>query len=346
MSRHSRCIPALLTGLLAVAVAVVPAARGHAANSANSANSAHPARASMTPVRIAFSTWTGYGPLVVGVQRGLFKKYGLDVSYSVVEDPTSRFAAFRSGRLDGLASTVDTFARQAAQGVQLVQVLGIDRSVGGDGIVAKKNITSVKQLKGKTIAVNVGSTSEWFLDYVLTHNGLSVNDITIEDMPDSSVAGSTFRAGRVDVAVTWEPWLTRANKAPYGPILISTTKYPDIIVDALAFRAAYARAHPDVVRDFVKGYYDAVTYVDTHKSDALSIIGTFTGEKTDAVRADLTTVKLMNRSESKAYFGTAARPGKIYDVARQAGSFWLRIKKTTRMPDVNSIVDPSYLEKM
>lgn len=300
----------------------------------------------MTPVRIAFSTWTGYGPLVVGVQRGLFKKYGLDVIYTVVEDPTSRFAAFRSGRLDGLASTVDTFSRQAAQGVPLVQVLGIDRSVGGDGIVAKKNITSVKQLKGKTIAVNVGSTSEWFLDYVLEHNGLSVNDITIEDMPDSTVAGSTFRAGRIDVAVTWEPWLSRAEQAPFGHILVSTTTYPDIIVDDLAFRSAYATAHPGAVRDFIKGYYEAVTYIDTHKSDALSIIGAFTGEKPAAVQADLTTVKLMHLAQAKAYFGTAAKPGTIYRVAREAATFWLRIKKSTRMPDVNGIIDPRYLEQM
>ena len=60
-----------------VAVAAVPAQPTRAA-------------ASLTPINISFSTWTGYGPLVVGVQDGVFKKYGLDVKYSLIESPSLR----------------------------------------------------------------------------------------------------------------------------------------------------------------------------------------------------------------------------------------------------------------
>src|SRR5579885_3336990 len=110
----------------------------------------HQARAANVPIRMAFSTWTGYGPLVVGVKQGIFKKYGLDVSYTLIEDPTARRDALRGGRLDAAATTVDTISRWAGQNVTMVQVLGIDKSQGGDGIVAKKTIASVKDLKGKT----------------------------------------------------------------------------------------------------------------------------------------------------------------------------------------------------
>ena len=34
----------------------------------------------LTKIRIAFSTWTGYGPLVVGVQKNFFKNAGLDAA--------------------------------------------------------------------------------------------------------------------------------------------------------------------------------------------------------------------------------------------------------------------------
>jgi NitT/TauT family transport system substrate-binding protein len=320
-----------LAALLLVAAAVTPAYR---------------AQAGMPAVRISFSTWTGYGPLVVGVQKGIFAKHGLNVTYSLIEDPNERRAAVQAGQLDGVASTVDTFTHWAAIGVPVVQVLGIDKSEGGDGIVAKKSITSVKQLKGKTVAVNIGSTSEWFLDYVLKQNGMTFSDIKIQDMPDSGVAGSTFVAGKVDAAVTWQPWLGRADSVPFGHILVSSAKYPNIIVDDLAFSAGYARAHPDVVATFVKAYYDAVSYVKTDPKDALPVIGKFTHETNSGVQSDLATVPLMDLPTARKYFGTSAKPGPIYDVSRLAANFWISIKQISKAPNFSQIIDSSYLQKM
>src|SRR5947209_6616034 len=141
----------------------------------------------LTKIRIAFSTWTGYGPLVVGVQKNFFKNAGLDVSYTVVESATAREAALRANQLDGAATTVDTFTRWAAQGTPIQVLLGIDRSAGGDGIVAKKGINTVKQLRGHTVAVAGGTVSEFFFDYVLHQNGMTLKDVKVQDMPDSSV---------------------------------------------------------------------------------------------------------------------------------------------------------------
>ena len=110
----------------------------------------------MAKIRIAFSTWNGYAGLVIGVKSGIFKKAGLDVQYSVIEDPVARFNALKAGSLDAIATTPDTFARTYARGIKTVQVLGLDASVGGDGIVADKSISSVKQLKGQKVAVSAG----------------------------------------------------------------------------------------------------------------------------------------------------------------------------------------------
>jgi NitT/TauT family transport system substrate-binding protein len=302
--------------------------------------------ASPISVHIAFSTWTGYGPLVVATQQHMWAKYGLDVTYTIIEDPSARRDALRAGRLDGAATTVDTISRWAGQNVPMVQVFGIDKSQGGDGIVAKKSITSVKQLKGKTVALNIGSTSEWFFDYVLGQNGMSVNDVKILDMPSSGVAGSTFVANKVDAAVTWEPWLDRAQKAPFGHVLVSSKAYPNIIVDDFSFRPAFIKAHPGVVTDFIKGYYDAVSQVTSGNSAAIAVVGKYVGEDSKGVAYDLSTVPLMNLAASKAYFGTAANPGPIYVIAKASANFWLSSKIIRHLPNYNQIIDPSYQASM
>jgi NitT/TauT family transport system substrate-binding protein len=106
--------------------------------------------------------------------------------------------------------------------------------------------------------VNVGSTSEFFLAYVLQQNGMSINDIHIQDMESSSTAGSTFVAGCTDVAVTWEPWLDRAEKVPFGHVLVSSKEYPNIIVDVFGFRTDFLDAHRSIVPKFIRAYYEAV----------------------------------------------------------------------------------------
>jgi NitT/TauT family transport system substrate-binding protein len=300
----------------------------------------------MTKVRIAFSTWTGYGPLVVAIQRGFFKKHGLDVSYSVVESASDRKAAIQANQLDGAASTVDTFARWAAQGAPIQIVLAIDFSAGGDGIVAKKSITTVRQLKGETVAVAPGTVSEFFFDYVLQKNGMTINDVDLKDMPDSSVSGSTFAAGKVDAAVTWEPWLTRAAHTGFGHILVSSAKYPTIIVDALAFRTDFIKAHRSAVQNFVRAYYEAVNYAKTRTGDAYKVIGTYVNETPAQVAGDLQKVPLFDLAKSKSFFGTPSNHGPIYTTARKAGSFWLRLKQINKMPNLSQLINSTFLQSL
>src|SRR6202022_1269087 len=123
-------------------------------------------------IHIASSTWTGYALIYLANAKGIWAKHGLDVNFKDVEDPNDRFIALAAGRLEGMASTVDAFARQQSNGVAAVEVFPIDASVGGDGILAANTIQSVADLKGKKVGVNQGSVSEWFLAQVLEKNGL------------------------------------------------------------------------------------------------------------------------------------------------------------------------------
>jgi NitT/TauT family transport system substrate-binding protein len=224
---------AAITGVVAL-VAVSAAANSSAAPRQHKA---------MAKIRIAFSTWNGYAGLVIGVKSGIFKKAGLDVQYSVIEDPVARFNALKAGSLDAIATTPDTFARTYARGIKTVQVLGLDASVGGDGIVSEKKITSVKQLKGQKVAVSAGSTSQWFLAYVLSVNHLSLKDVKQVDLT-SGDAGAAFAAGRVPVAVTWQPWLDRTKKNPNGHVLVSSKQYPTIITDQVGFTPDFIKKNP------------------------------------------------------------------------------------------------------
>jgi len=342
MSMIGRGRRAAFVALLGVLVALVAAGCRDTDNGGDSASGGASKKAQ--PIRIAFSTWNGYIGIVIGVKEGLFEKAGVKVDYTVVEDPVQRFNALKSGSLDAIATTPDTFSRTTAQGIQTVQVLGLDASVGGDGIVAENSIGSVKDLAGQKVGVSAGSTSQWFLAYMLNENGMSLDDVEQVDMT-SGDAGSAFAAGRIPAAVTWEPWLSKAQKNPDGHVLVSTAKYPKIITDQVAFDPAFIKEHPDSVKAFVKGYQAAVDFLHSDEDQALEDVTDYLGQSPDEIKATMKTVPVWGIDESREYYGTKDDPGPIYDIFDKSATFWKDIGEIKTMPDAKAAIDPSFIQQ-
>ena len=296
------------------------------------------------PVRIAFSTWNGYIGIVIGVKEKLFEKAGVKVDYTVVEDPVQRFNALKSGSLDAIATTPDTFSRTTAQGIETVQVLGLDASVGGDGIVAENSIQAPADLKGQKVGVSAGSTSQWFLAYVLDQNGMSLDDVEQVDMT-SGDAGSAFAAGRIPAAVTWEPWLSKTQKNPDGHVVVSTEKYPTIITDQVAFTPDFVKENPDSVRRFIKGYQSAVDFLHSNPDKAYEDVADYLGQTPDEIEATLKTVPVWGIKESQDYYGTKDDPGPIYDIFKKSADFWKESGEIDASPDPNKAIDPSFVQQ-
>ena len=100
-------------------------------------------------VRIAHSTWVGYGPLYIARDKGFFKKNGVDVDLIVMEDPKERFPTLMADKIQMIASTVDTALLYLKKPNDFQYVVAIDDSNGGDGIVASRTSRRIADLKGR-----------------------------------------------------------------------------------------------------------------------------------------------------------------------------------------------------
>jgi NitT/TauT family transport system substrate-binding protein len=143
-----------------------------------------------------------------------------------------------------------------------------------------------------------------------------------------------------------EPWLTRAAHTSFGHILVSSARYPNIIVDAFGLRTDFIRAHTAAVRNFVRAYYQAVNFTESKPAQANQVIGKYVNETPAQVSQDLTKVPLMTLAISKTYFGTAQNPGPVYKTARSSSNFWLRLKKISKMPNLHTLINTSFLSSM
>ena len=120
------------------------------------------AAAQDTKIGIGISGWTGFAPLTLAKEAGIFKKNGLDVTIRKIPQ-ASRHLAIASGDIQCAATTVETWVAWNANGVATRQIFQLDKSYGADGMVVRNDIASIKDLKGKTVAASAPSTAPYFL---------------------------------------------------------------------------------------------------------------------------------------------------------------------------------------
>ena len=103
---------------------------------------AAPALAQETRLSIGISGWTGFAPLTLAKEAGIFKKNGLDVTIRKIPQ-ASRHLAIQSGDIQCAATTVETWIVWNANGVATKQIFQLDKSYGADGMVVRNNINSI-----------------------------------------------------------------------------------------------------------------------------------------------------------------------------------------------------------
>ena len=302
-----------------------------------------PAGAAAETLRLGYSTWVGYGPLFLARDNRYFDEAGVNVELTKVENPADRFAALAAGRLDGLVTTLDTMSLYWKPDFQFQAVLGLDDSDGGDGIVARSSITTIKGLRNKKVAVNLGSVSDFFLNVLLRQNAMKATDLNIINMRQDD-AGAAFMGGKVDAAVTWEPWLSRAKQAPGGHVLIDSSKTPGLIVDIMVIRTDYIKAHPNAVKAAVAGWYQAVGYWKAHEDDADAIMAKAVGgwlKDVKDFKATLSGVRYYDKAINAQYM---APGGQIYTTAQNAIDVWTALGRIREKETAATLINPDFVK--
>jgi NitT/TauT family transport system substrate-binding protein len=302
--------------------------------------------ASAKPVSFSYgiSSWIGYAPLYLAKEKGIFEKNGIDVNLVKMEGAADRRTALAANRIQGYSTTVDSHVMTAASDVAVVQVAALDDSFGGDGIVANKEIKSLKDLVGKSVAVETGGGASffWFL-YLLQTEGIKYDDIKVQNL-SAGDAGAAFVAKKVDAAVTWEPWLTKAKNTDFGSVLISSDKTPGVIADTIGIRKDFIEKNPQAVKAFVKSWYDALDYYKNNQDEAIAIMAKSMDQTADEFKAALTGVQYYDQAKNKEYFGTKEKPGKLRELTELSSKLWMQYKLIDKQPNIDDLIDYSFIQ--
>lgn len=278
------------------------------------------------PFRIGFSTWVGYGPFYVAQEKGFFAEEGLNVELIRMEGTGEKRAALLSKRLEGLGSTVDDYIVGISQGLNGKMVLFIDESYGGDGVLVKSNIKTIKDFAGKRIGVQPGFVNHFFLLHLLDIGNLNQDNVKIVPMEPDQAAIALLK-DNIDIAVTWEPHLSLIkNRKDYNLFITTRDKLAQkIIVDNLIIRDDVLKNRSKEVEKLIKVWFKTIQFIEQNREDSYKIIAKFFKLKQEEVSNMLSGARFMSLEENRNFFDTRRNPN-VYSICEKALKLYQKSK--------------------
>jgi NitT/TauT family transport system substrate-binding protein len=291
-----------------------------------------------TKVAIGISGWTGFAPLTLAKEAGIFAKNGVDVTIKKIPQ-ASRHLAIASGDIQCAATTVETWIVWNANGVATTQLFQLDKSYGADGMVVRNNIASIKDVKGKTVAASAPGTAPYFtLAWFLKKNGLSVKDVTVVNM-EPGPAAQAFIAGQNDVAMTYEPYLSAVREKPEaGKIIATTLDYP-MIMDTFGCTPKFISENEAAVKALAKSYFEAVAMIKSEPAKAYEIMGADVKQTGEKFEASAKYLRWQDQEANKKFF-----TGEFMTFSKEAAELLKEIGIIKEIPDLSKLADTRFIQ--
>jgi NitT/TauT family transport system substrate-binding protein len=298
------------------------------------------AHAQETKVAIGISGWTGFAPLTLAKEAGLFKKHGLDVSIKKIPQK-DRHLAVASGDIQCAATTVETWVAWNANGVATTQIFQLDKSFGADGMVVKPGITSIKDLKGKTVAADAPGTAPYFgLAWMLAKNGLSIKDVKVVNLSPQAAANAMI-AGTdgIDAAMTYEPYLGAVRAKPEaGKIIATTLDYP-MVMDTFGCTPKFLAENPKAAQALANAYFDALDMIKADPKKSFEIMGADVKQTAEAFEASQKYLRWQDRAANQKFFA-----GEHAQFSKEAADLLLAVGIIKALPDMSKLADARFVK--
>ncbi len=293
--------------------------------------------AAQTRVAIGISGWTGFAPLTLAKEAGIFAKNGVDATIRKIPQ-ASRHLAILSGDIQCAATTVETWIVWAANGVPVRQLFQLDKSYGADGMVVRNSVNNIRELRGKTVAASAPGTAPYFtLAWFLKQNGMSIRDVTVVNM-EPGPAAQAFIAGQNDAAMTYEPFLSSVRAAPQaGKILHTTLDYP-MVMDTFGCTPAFIAANEGAVRAMTNSYFEALEMIAREPARANQIMGADVRQSAEDFAKSASYLRWQDKAANQAFFA-----GPHAEFSNQAADLLLELGIIRQKPDMTQLADTRFI---
>jgi outer membrane protein OmpA-like peptidoglycan-associated protein/ABC-type nitrate/sulfonate/bicarbonate transport system substrate-binding protein len=319
-------------------------------------------------VRFALNVWAGWGPIIHA--NGGFKAERVwrtpegkpfKVELVLIDDPVAMRDAYANGdvhigwaTLDMVPLFMEAFVDRSGNPKDsriMPRIFQqVDWSNGGDGIVVRGDIKTVRDLRGKRIVLAQNSPSHYFALNMLVSGGVQPSEVKWTFTSDAFQAAAAFNADKsISAAVTWAPDIYNLSDVPGNRMLVNTVTANKLIADVWFARADFAKDHGDICEALVRGIFDAMVELKTDEAkQALSkLMATGYNLPASDALGMLADAHSTNWAENYQFFVNQNNPANFERVWNQAYYLYRRIGTVKHQPvSFQKVMDFSIIKKL
>ncbi len=319
-------------------------------------------------VRFALNVWAGWGPIILannGFKPGKEWKTAEGDTFKVelvlIDDPVAMRDAYAAGSVHiGWATLdmvplfmegfVDKLGQPRDSRVMPRIYQQIDWSNGGDGIVARESIKTVKDLRGKKVILAQNSPSHYFLLNMLVSGGVQPSEVNMVFTTTAFEAAAAFNSQKdAAAAVSWAPDIYNLAGVQGNRMLVTTQTANKLIADVWFARADFAKDHRDKLVAITRGIFDSME--ELKKEDKKAECAKLMAEGYNIPASE--TIKMFgdahntNWAENFQFFMNQNNPTNFERVWSQAYYLYRQIGAITHQPvSFDKVMDYSIIDEL
>jgi NitT/TauT family transport system substrate-binding protein len=342
-------LASLAIGLAGCGAPATTTSDSNAADTSNAAPASNTAASTTdtsgaAPITIGYSDWPGWVAWDIADQQGFFKKRGANVKLVWFPVYTDSLNALAAGQVDANCQAWGDTLGPLAQGLPLKAVLVNDNSAGNDAMIAAPGIKSVKDLKGKKVATELGTVDHFLMLKALEANGMTDKDvqyvnIKVQDCP------AAMLSKRVDAAVVWEPSRTKILKDMKGSTAVfDSADIPGAIPDLLVMKSEVAEKRSDDVQKIVMAWYDAIDWWKANPDKAIAILAKRTDTPVADYKSFVMGTRIFSAPQALDAMQKSTKPTSLYVSGKSNADFLVKAEQVSKVPDYAAAIEPKFVK--
>lgn len=311
-------------------------------------------------VRVALNVWAGWAPIIFaneGLKAG--KSWAVPggkpfkVELVLIDDPVAMRDAYAAGKvhigwatLDMVPLLLEELRKDSRIMPRIYQQ--VDWSNGGDGIVGR-GVSSINQLRGKTIALAQNSPSEFFVLNALIAAGIQPAEVTFKYTGDAFQAAAAFNGDKaIDACVSWAPDIYKLTEIKGNKLLVTTATANKLIADVWFARADFAKDHMDLLEGLVRGIFDAMASLkeQANKQKVAQLMAKAYSIPASEALSMLGDAHSTNYAENREFFLNQNNPANFERTWDTAYYLYKRMGRVSQRTPFDEVMDFSILQKL
>ena len=224
------------------------------------------------------------GILYMASKRDFAEKLGLKLEFVPLKTDTIGLKASLAGELDSFEGGPGGSIVAASRGAD-VKIIGCNWVVVPHGLFVRANISSMADLKGKSIASSApGSFPELVAKAAFEKAGIPISEIKFASMGSDTDRYKALVAGVVDGAIVSNEYTPIAAKAGVKLLVPGSEAVPNFVRVCLHATGKTIAARPDDVAKFLAAEIEGLRYAMSHRDETIKLTHDIAGSKPDDPR--------------------------------------------------------------